>query len=183
MTTTSHTPRDSRPIEVGPVSRVGLRLKQLVLAFGGAYLLMVSVTNLVNFVAEVSGHDWTFLNSGNDGYIASIVKIYSVPSWFDILAVLGAATIEGIGAALFARALLRFTGGGRGLREAYQALVWNIGVWFAFIAGTEIFIAYPSESPFRELLGLGLLMTLVVTLVPDAVPEVPTTKVTPGGDG
>jgi hypothetical protein len=182
MTTTSHTPRDSRPIEVGPVSRVGLRLKQLVLAFGGAYLLMVCVTNLVNVVAEVSGHGWTFLNSGNDGYIASIVKIYSVPSWFDTLAVLGAATIEGIGAALFARALLRFTGGGRGLREAYQALAWNIGVWFAFIAGTEIFIAYPSESPFRELLGLGLLMTLVVTLVPDAVPDESNTRATPAGD-
>ena len=82
--------------------------------------------------------------------------------------VLGAATIEGIGALLFVRALLRDRGGGSGAAEAYQALAWNITVWFAFIVGTEFFIAYPSESPFRELLGLGFLMTLVITLVHDS---------------
>ena len=80
---------------------------------------------------------------------------------------LSAATIEGIGAVLFLRALIRYRGNGTGATEAYTALAWNIGVWFAFIAGTEFFIAYPPEAPFRELLGLGLLMTLVVALVPD----------------
>jgi hypothetical protein len=38
----------------------------------------------------------------------------------------------------------------------------------AFIKGTEFFVAYPSESHFRELLGLGFLMALLITLVPDA---------------
>jgi hypothetical protein len=146
----------------------GLVLKRLVLAFGATYLGMVCVTNLVNFAHAVTGTHGTFLNSGNASYIASIVKVYSLPGWFDELFVLGAATIEGIGALLFVRALLRFRGEGTGVTEAYQALAWNIAVWFAFIVGTEFFIAYPSESPFRELLGLGFLMTLVVTLVPDS---------------
>lgn len=150
-------------------TRPGFVIKLLVLAFGGTYLAMVSVTNLVNFIASVTDQHWTFLNSGNSDYIASIVKIYSLPSSFDHVFVLGAALIEGIGAALFIRALMRFRGNGLGVGEAYQALAWNIGVWFAFIVGTEFFIAYPSESPFRELLALGLLMTLVVAAVPDQV--------------
>ena len=146
----------------------GLVLKLLVLTFGATYLGMVAATNLVNLVASITDQHWTFLNSGNSDYIASIVKIYSFPSWTDNVFVLGAAVIEGIGCALFVRALLRYRGRGIGALEAYQALTWNIGVWFAFIVGTEFFIAYPSESPFRELLALGLLMTLVVALVPNA---------------
>jgi hypothetical protein len=146
---------------------VGLLLKRLVLLFGGTYLAMVSITNAVNLLNSIAGTHAKFLNSQNNSYIASIVKIYSLPSWFDELAVLGAATIEGIGAALFVRALIHYRGNGVGATEAYTALAWNIGVWFAFVAGTEFFIAYPPEAPFRELLGLGLLMTLVVALVPD----------------
>jgi hypothetical protein len=147
---------------------VGLVLKRLVLVFGATYLAMVCVTNLVNFSNAVAGTHVTFLNSQNSDYIASIVKVYSVPHWFDEVAVLGAAFIEGIGAVLFVRALRGYRGGGVGISEVYQALTWNIGVWFAFIVGTEFFIAYPSEAPFRELLGLALLMTVVITLVPDS---------------
>jgi hypothetical protein len=146
----------------------GLLLKRLALAFGGLYLAMVSLTNLVNVTATVTGVRWAFLNSGNSDYIASVVKIYALPAWFDVVFVLGAALIEGIGAALFVRALVRFRGNGAGMTEAFQALVWNICVWLAFIMGTEFFIAYPAESPFRELLALGFLMVLVITLVPDA---------------
>ena len=94
----------------------------------------------------------------------------SAVTWrLDELAVIGAASIEAIGCFLFIRALLRYRGGRIGRVEVYQALTWNIAVWFAFIVGTEFFIAYPSESPFREMLGLGLLMTLIVTVVPDRV--------------
>lgn len=145
----------------------GLVLKRLTLAFGGFYLAMVSLTNLVNVTASVAGVRWAFLNSGNTDYIASIVKIYSLPPWLDEVFVLGAALIEGIGAALFIRALVRFRGNGAGMTEAMQALAWNICVWFAFIVGTEFFIAYPSESPFRELLTLGFLMVLITALIPD----------------
>jgi len=146
---------------------IGLRLKQLVLAFGAAYLGMVSLTNLINFVNATTDSHWKFLNSQNASYIASIVKVYSWPGWFDELVVLGAFAIEGIGCFLFIRALQRYRGGRTGMFEAYRALLWNIGIWFAFIMGTEFFVAYPSESPFRELLMIGLLMTLVVAIVPD----------------
>ena len=163
MNATTTTPRHTQVVE----RAAGLVLKRLVLAFGATYLGMVCVTNLANFANVVAGTHVKFLNSGNADYIASIVKVYSMPGWFVDLAVLGAAMIEGVGALLFVRALLRYRGGSTGVTEAYQALAWNIAVWFAFIVGTEFFIAYPSESPFRELLGLGFLMTLVITLVPD----------------
>jgi hypothetical protein len=35
------------------------------------------------------------------------------------------------------------------------------------IAGTEFFVAYQSEGPFRELLAIALLMTAVFAVVPD----------------
>ncbi|HEU5036583.1 MAG TPA: hypothetical protein VFT70_06255 [Nocardioides sp.] len=147
----------------------GLRLKQLVLAFGAAYLGLVALTNLVNLLSEATGGDWTFLNSSNTGYVASVVDVYSWPGWFDELAVAGASLVEGAGALLFARALLRYRGGGAGAVEAYQALAWNLGVWCAFIIGSEFFVAYEAEGTFRELLGLGLLMIVVVAVVPDDV--------------
>jgi len=153
--------------------RAGILVKRLALAFGGTYLAMVSLTNLVNFVASVAGVRWALLNSGNSDYIASIVKIYALPSWTVEVFVLGAALIEGFGAVLFVRAIVGLRGDGTGMAAALQALAWNIGVWFAFIMGTEFFIAYPAESPFRELLALGFLMTLVVTLVPDGPRNVP----------
>lgn len=147
---------------------VGLRLKQLVLAFGAVFLGIVALTNLMNLTSAATT-DWTFLNSGNTQYVASVVEIYSWPGWFDELVVLGALLIEATGAVLFARALLRYRGGGTGVVEAYQALLWNVGVWVAFIVGAEFFLAYDSEGTFRELLALALLMVVVLTVVPDEV--------------
>ena len=40
-------------------------------------------------------------------------------------------------------------------------------VWLGFIAGTEFFVAYQSEGPFRELLAISLLMAIVIAVVPD----------------
>ena len=147
---------------------VGLRLKQLVLAFGAVFLGVVALTNLTNLVSAATT-DWTFLNSHNTGYVESVIGIYDAPGWADELVVLAALAIEGTGAVLFARALLRYRGGGSGAVEAYHALAWNIGVWFAFILGTEVFLAYDAEGTFRELLALALLMTVVVAVVPDEV--------------
>lgn len=151
------------------MTRIGLRTKQLVLAFGAAFLGIVALTNLVNLLSEATGSSWTFLNARNTGYVASVVSVYSWPGWFDELVVIGAVLLEGAGALLFVRALLRYRGDGRGAVEAYQALAWNLGVWFAFIIGTEFFVAYGSEGTFRELFALGLLMIVVVAVVPDDV--------------
>jgi hypothetical protein len=134
-------------------SRPGLRVKQLVLAIGLVYFTFLTVTNTVNFVVSVGGFHWAFLNSGNVSYIASITKVYGWPAWFDQAAVLAAASVEATGAVLFGRALRVFRGGGTGLRAAWIALGWNILVWLGFVAGTEFFVAYTSEGPFRELLG------------------------------
>jgi hypothetical protein len=145
---------------------IGLRVKQLVLAFGAVFLGIVALTNLMNLTSAATT-DWTFLNSRNTEYVASVVEIYSWPGWFDELVVAGALLIEATGAVLFARALLRYRGAGTGVVEAYQALLWNVGIWFAFIVGTELFLAYDSEGTFRELLALALLMVVVIAVVPD----------------
>lgn len=149
-------------------STIGLRLKQLVLAFGAAFLGIVALTNLLNLLS-VATTDWTFLNSGNTDYVASVITVYSWPGWFPELVVVGALLIEAAGAVLFTRALLRYRGSGTGVVEAYQALAWNVGVWVAFMVGAEFFLAYDSEGTFRELLALALLMVVVVTVVPDEV--------------
>ncbi|GAA4381962.1 hypothetical protein [Nocardioides caricicola] len=149
-------------------SSVGLRLKQLVLLFGAVFLGVVALTNLVNLVSAATT-DWTFLNSHNTGYVESVVAVYDAPGWLDEVVVLGALAIEATGAVLFVRALLRYRGAGTGAVEAYQALAWNIGVWVAFIVGSEVFLAYDAEGTFRELLALALLMTVAVAVVPDEV--------------
>ena len=145
----------------------GLQVKQLVLVIGAVYFTFVAVTNTVNFIVSVGGYHWAFLNSGNVSYITSITKIYSWPAWSDQAAVLAAALVEAAGAALFWNALRKFRGRGTGVRAAWIALGWNIMVWLGFIAGTEFFVAYPSESPFRELLAISLLMAIVIAVVPD----------------
>jgi hypothetical protein len=145
----------------------GVRVKQLVLGIGAVYFTFVAVTNIVNFIVSVGGYHWTFLNSGNVSYISSVTKIYAWPAWFDKAAVLAAALAEAAGAFLFWNALRKFGGQGTGAREAWIALGWNIMVWLGFIAGTEFFVAYQAEGPFRELLAISLLMAVVVAVVPD----------------
>src|ERR1700743_2336691 len=149
------------------LDRPGLLLKRLVLVVGAVYLTMVAVTNVIDFIASAGHFHWVFLNSGNAAFIASIVKVYSWPVWTIDGIVLMAALGEGFGAFLFVRALLRFRGGSTGLRAVWTALIWNIMVWLGFIAGTEFFVAYTSESPFRELMVIALLMPVIIAVVPD----------------
>lgn len=153
----------------GLLARPGLRLKQLLLVLGAAYLGVVAVTNLVNLGAEALTADVTALNSRNTDYVASVVGVYSVPGWLDELVVVGAATLETVGALLFLRAALRFRGAGTGRVEAFQALLFATALWGAFILGTELFVAYDSQGTFRELLAVTLLMAVVVAVVPDDV--------------
>jgi hypothetical protein len=145
----------------------GLLLKRLVLLGGGMYLTFVAVTNAIDFIAVTGGFHLTFLNSGNAAYIASVTKVYSWPSWANDSVVLLATLAEAFGAFLFGRALIRFRGAGVGIRSVWHALCWNIAVWLGFIAGTEFFVAYPAEGPFRELLIIGLAMAVVIAVVPD----------------
>jgi hypothetical protein len=149
------------------LARPGVRVKQLVLGIGMVYFTFVAVTNIVNFIVSVGGYHWTFLNSGNVSYISSVTKVYAWPAWFDKAAVLAAALAEAVGAFLFWNALRKFGGHGAGAREAWIALGWNILVWLGFIAGTEFFVAYQAEGPFRELLTISLLMAVVIAVVPD----------------
>jgi len=64
---------------------------------------------------------------------------------------------------------LRFRGRTAGIQAVWLALGWNIAVWLGFIAGTEFFVAYKSEGPFRELLVIALLMPVIIAVVPDRI--------------
>jgi hypothetical protein len=154
-----------------------LLLKRLVLLVGAAYFTMVALSNAINLVATASGSHWTFLNSTNVAYVESISKAYGTPHWIAVAAVLAATIAETIGAVLFWRAIVAIRTG-RTPTVVWAALAWNVLVWTGFIVGVEFFLAYTSESTFRELLALGLLMALVVALVPDDPPaEVAVTAV------
>jgi hypothetical protein len=87
--------------------------------------------------------------------------------WTVDAVVLLAALAEGFGAFLVIRALLRFRGGPIGLRAVWMALIWNIVVWLGFVIGTEFFVAYTSEGPFRELMIIALLLPVIIAVVPD----------------
>lgn len=169
MTTTPTSTGESLSAARAPagLAQPGLLFKRLTLLIGAVYFSFVTVTNIVNLVATIGGYHWTVLNSGNVAYIESITKSYSLGGAFDDIAVALAATAEAIGAVLFWRAVLRYRGDGEGAREAWTALTWNVLVWLGFIAGTEAFVAYTSESPFRELLIIGLAMAIVIAVVPD----------------
>jgi hypothetical protein len=145
----------------------GLVFKRLTLLIGAVYFTFVALTNVVDSIATIGGYHWTFLNSGNESYIASITKVYSLGNGFNRLAVVAAAVVEAVGALLFWRAVWRYRGAGSGVAAAWQALTWNVLVWLGFIAGTEFFVAYTSEAPFRELLMIGLAMAVVIAVVPD----------------
>src|ERR1700744_2074655 len=149
------------------LDRPGLLLKRLVLVGGAVYLTMVAVTNVIDFIASVGHFHWVFLNSGNAAYIASIVKVYSWPVWSVDAVVLMAALAEGFGAFRFSRAPVRYRGGATALRAVWQALPWNVAIWLGFIGGTEFFVAYASEGPFRDLMIIALLMPVIIAVVPD----------------
>ena len=174
MHTAQHPTHDDRATSssvAGAIHRIldrpGLALKRLTLAVGAIYFTLIAITNLVNLLHGVHLLHGTILDSGNIAYIRSITKSWSLPTWFDDIAVAGAFCAESFGAVLFWRAVVQSRNGTARCRAVWLALAWNIVVWLGFIVGTEVFVAYGSESPFRELLMIGLLMVVIVAVVPD----------------
>ncbi len=151
------------------VSRSGYLLKRLLLVFWGIYLSLVALTNLVNLLDSIGAIHWAFLDSGNFGYMLSIVKIYHVGRTLTKLLLTGAVVLEMVAAFLFSRALLL------GDREReLRAVCYGAGVWVVLIVMTEFFVAYASEAPFRQLLLLTIATAIYVVLIPDHSPTPPT---------
>ena len=129
--------------------RPGLLLKRLVLVIGAVYFTMVAVTNTVNFIAAVGGFHWTFLNSGNAAYIASITKVYSWPALTSRRRPCWPRPWPRASGRSCSPASAAEVPGRRGPAcvPSGLALSWNIAVWLGFIVGTEFFVAYTSEGP------------------------------------
>lgn len=145
----------------------GLLLKRVVLLFWTMFFTMVAITNFVNLMGVFDVFDWTFLNSENFAYLKETDKIYGMGEGITKVFLLGAFLIELIGAVLFWRALVGSGRGPEARTRAILAVSFGALVWTAFIFMTEFFVAYGSESPFRELLMIMLGAALVIVLVPD----------------
>jgi hypothetical protein len=126
----------------------------VLLGFWAMYFSIVAVSNAVDLLDALSALNWTFLNSTNFAFMRSIVHIYDIGPGLTKLLLAGALAIEAAGAVLFWRALL-----GRG--SVMRALCLGALVWSAFVFMCELFIAYPSEAPFRDLLLLTIATALV----------------------
>jgi hypothetical protein len=147
----------------------GLLFKRLLLAFWTMFFSMVALTNFVDIMGELNIFDWTFLNSGNFEYMREIVKVYELSPALTKLLLIGAFLIEFAAAIMFWRALLGFGRMPEGRKRAFRALCLGTFVWISFVFMTEFFVAYGSESVFRELLTIMIGTGLALTLVPDEV--------------
>jgi hypothetical protein len=168
MTKTAALIRNHRPERLPDeqaLRPLGVVLKRLLLGFWAMYFTLVALTNTVDLLDELGALHWQFLNSGNFDYMLSIVKVYDVGATATKLLLAGALVVELVAAGLCWRALVSRQV--NATRTALQALCWTVLVWTAFTFMTELFLAYTSESPFRELLMLALGSALVVALVPD----------------
>jgi len=141
-----------------PLRHIG----RLIVFFWAMYFTLVALTNLVDLLDSLGAIHWQFLDSGNFGYLHSVVKIYDVGPTATRLLLAGAIAIEGVGAYVFWRAARRSTSG-----SALTALSGAAAIWIAFIFMTEFFVAYTAESPFRELLLLTIASAIYFAVIPD----------------
>jgi hypothetical protein len=143
----------------------GLLLKRLLLGFWAMYFSIVALSNAIDLLDALGVLHWKFLDSGNFAYLRSVVKVYDIGPGLTKALLAGAFVVELAGAVLFWRALLH-RGPGR-TAVALRALCWGALVWIMFVFMTEFFVAYTSESTFRELLTITIATALVVLLVRD----------------
>jgi hypothetical protein len=129
--------------------------KRVLLGFWAVYFSIVAVSNAIDLLDALGALHWTFLDSTNFAFMRSVVRVYHVGPDLTKLLLAGALAIEAVCAVLFWRALL-----GRG--SAMRALCWGAFVWSAFVFMCELFIAYPTEAAFRDL----LLLTIATALAP-----------------
>ena len=138
----------------------GRALKLVLLGFWAMYFAIVAVSNTINLLDVLGVLHWKLLDSTNFEFMRSIVKVYALNVTETKLLLAGALAAEVVGAVLFVRVLL-----GRG--KALIALAYGAFVWTAFTFMCELFLAYTTEGPFRDLLMLTIGTALVVALVPD----------------
>lgn len=145
----------------------GMLFKRLLLLFWTMFFSMVALTNLVNLLDSIGLFDWTFLDSGNVDYIKSVVSVYGIGDPPSKILLAGAMLVEALAALLFWRAMLGYGLRRDGERAAMAAICWGTLVWTGFVFMTEFFVAYESESVFRELLAIMVGTGIAVALIPD----------------
>ena len=138
----------------------GRWLELVLLGLWAMYFSIVAVSNAINLLDVFGVLHWRLLDSTNFEFMRSIVKVYGLNVTETKLLLSGALVAEIVAAVLFVRVLF-----GRG--RALVALSFGAFVWTAFTFMCELFLAYTTEGPFRDLLMLTIGTALVVALVPD----------------
>ncbi len=129
----------------------------------------MALTNLIDLLRQIGLLSWTFLDSKNYDYLHSVADVYHLGSALTNVLLTGAFAIEAHTVLLLWRALLRFGPAKTGLRGALYAVRWSVVVWTLFIVAVEFFVAYQSESVFREVFALTIGTALALVLIPDDV--------------
>jgi hypothetical protein len=146
-------------------------LKRGLLVFWAVWFSLVCLTNVLDGCKrlELLPTTWQYV-SGNFQLILSVVSVYRIPEWLAALLFTGATCVEGVCAALFWLAAVRFQGvHSPHLALAVTAFALSIALWAAFAVSVEMFIAFEkvSEGTFHTLFSANLLSLLAICLLPD----------------
>jgi hypothetical protein len=148
-------------------------LKRSILLFWAVWITMVVIMNVFDAIKALGllPGDWP-LASGNYEAIVKAASVYHAPNWLDFLLFLGAVGWEMVCALLFWRAWELFSHG-RTTRwpAVYLAFTSIFGLFAAFILADELFHTYGIEGDHRGITVLALASVLVLTLLPDRLPE------------
>jgi len=128
------------------------------------YLSLVCLTNTFDGLKalDVLGDGFAFA-SGNWELLRETTGVYDTPTAIDALLFAGVIAWEALAAALFWLAL-------RGRVPVMAAATVALGLWAAFIAADEIFLAYPIEGTHWRLFVALVVSVLAVRLLPDERP-------------
>jgi hypothetical protein len=148
-----------------------ITLKRGLLVFWAIWFSLVFLTNVLDGYKRLAllPTTWQYV-SGNFQLIFSVVHVYRMPEWLAALLFTGATLVEGVCAALFWQAVVRFQGvNSPTLALAITAFAISIALWAAFAVSVETFIAFEkvSEGTFHTLLSANLLSLLAICLLPD----------------
>jgi hypothetical protein len=146
-------------------------LKRGLLVFWAVWFSLVCLTNVLDGCKRLAllPPTWQYV-SGNFQLIVSVVRVSRMPEWLAALLFTGATFVEGVCAAIFWLAAVRFHGvKSPTLALAITAFAMSIALWAAFAVGVETFIAFEkvSEGTFHTLLSANLLSLLAICLLPD----------------
>lgn len=127
-----------------------------------AFYGVIGLSNASDVVATVAGLAPAW-RSGNVAWARSALGFVGKPLWLAVAIVLMATVVELVSALLYLRAAARMARGENGALGAVRAATApGVALWFSFIVGLELFLAFTVVDWSKFLL---LIVAMVVTLL------------------